>query len=77
MKRVSQTKKGRNYNAVLPDKITIFQKPIERDAQDEEDLKEIVKEHRLARNCSSFWNERNSSAPSRNKEDKKKDHGII
>ena len=25
------------------DKITIFQKPIERDAQDEEDLKEIVK----------------------------------
>ena len=40
---VSQTRRGANYNAVLPDKITIFQKPIERDAQDEEDLKEIVK----------------------------------
>ena len=40
---IPQAGRGENYNAVLPDKITIFQKPIERDAQDEEDLKEIVK----------------------------------
>lgn len=40
---VSQARRGANYNATLPDKITIFQKPIEREAQDEEDLKEIVK----------------------------------
>jgi len=40
---VSQTRRGANYNAVLPDKITIFQKPIEKEARDEKDLKEIVK----------------------------------
>ena len=32
-----------NYTAVLPDKITIFQHPIEAAARDEEDMKEIVK----------------------------------
>ena len=40
---VSQTRRGANYNAVLPDKITIFQKPIEKEARDEKDLKEIVR----------------------------------
>ncbi|MEK7069514.1 MAG: metallopeptidase family protein [Patescibacteria group bacterium] len=40
---VSQTRRGANYNAVLPDKITIFQKPIEKEARGKEDLKEIVK----------------------------------
>ena len=40
---VSQTRRGVNYNAVLPDKITIFRKPIIEEARDEKDLKEIVK----------------------------------
>ena len=40
---VPQVKRGAGYSAVLPDKITIFQKPIEEDARSEEDLKEIVK----------------------------------
>ena len=40
---VPQVSRGANYSAVLPDKITIFQKPIEKEAQSEKDLKEIVK----------------------------------
>ncbi len=40
---VPQVSRGANYTAVLPDKITIFQKPIEESARDEEDVKEIVK----------------------------------
>jgi predicted Zn-dependent protease with MMP-like domain len=32
-----------NYGQVLPDKITIFKKPIERIAQSEEKMKEIIK----------------------------------
>jgi len=40
---VPKAKRGANYNAVLPDKITIFQKPIEEEARNEKDLKEIVK----------------------------------
>lgn len=40
---VPQSKRGVNYGEVLPDKITIFQKPIEEGARDEEDLKEIVR----------------------------------
>src|SRR3989338_11624625 len=40
---VPKAKRGANYNAVLPDKITIFQKPIIEGARDEKDLKEIVK----------------------------------
>jgi len=39
---VSQLERGTNYTFVLPDKITIFQKPIEEEARDEEDLKKIV-----------------------------------
>src|SRR3989338_8235574 len=40
---VPKAKRGANYNAVLPDKITIFKKTIEEEARGEEDLKEIVK----------------------------------
>lgn len=40
---VPQTSRGANYNAALPDKITIFQKPIEEKARDEKDIKEIVR----------------------------------
>jgi len=40
---VPQAKRGINYSAVLPDKITIFQKPIEDGGRDKEDIKEMVK----------------------------------
>lgn len=40
---VPQAARGANYSAVLPDKITIFQKPIEEAAQNEAEIKEIVK----------------------------------
>lgn len=41
---VSQLERGSNYTAVLPDKITIFQKPIELAAgSNNEAIKEIVK----------------------------------
>jgi len=40
---IPQTQRGINYSAVLPDKITIFQRPIEAAARDEEDIKKIVK----------------------------------
>jgi predicted Zn-dependent protease with MMP-like domain len=40
---VPQTARGVNYTAVLPDKITIFQKSIEAMARDKEDIKEIVR----------------------------------
>lgn len=40
---VPQLERGAGYNAVLPDKITIFQNPIEAAASDEKDIKEIVK----------------------------------
>jgi len=40
---IPQTQRGINYSAVLPDKITIFQRPIEEAAHDEKDIKEIVK----------------------------------
>jgi len=40
---VPQLERGVNYSAVLPDKITIFQNPIEAEADDEEDIKEMVK----------------------------------
>lgn len=39
---VPQTKRW-HYGQVLPDKITIFQKPIERVVHSEEEIKEIVK----------------------------------
>jgi len=40
---VPQSSRGTNYTSVLPDKITIFQKPIEAEARNNEDIKEIVK----------------------------------
>lgn len=40
---VAQDRRGSHYNAVLPDKITIFKNAIERVARDEEDMKAIVK----------------------------------
>jgi predicted Zn-dependent protease with MMP-like domain len=40
---VPQISRGSNYGAVLPDKITIFQKPIEQAARSFDDVREIVK----------------------------------
>ena len=40
---IPQLSRGANYSAALHDKITIFQKPIEAAARDEENIKEIVK----------------------------------
>jgi len=40
---VPQISRGSHYGSVLPDKITIFQKPIEQAARDVKDIKEIVK----------------------------------
>jgi len=39
---IPQTKRG-NYSQVLPDKITIFKKPIEKIASSEKEIKEIIK----------------------------------
>jgi predicted Zn-dependent protease with MMP-like domain len=39
---IPQTKRG-NYGQVLPDKITIFKKPIEKIARSEKEIQEIVK----------------------------------
>ena len=36
--------RGTNYTWTLPDKITIFQKPIEDEALDAKDIKEIVRD---------------------------------
>jgi len=40
---VPQTTRGGHYTNVLPDKITIFQKSIEENADDTEDVKRIVR----------------------------------
>lgn len=40
---VPQAKRTAYYGAVLPDKITVFQEPIEAVARDKEEIKEIVK----------------------------------
>ncbi|HEY4523771.1 MAG TPA: metallopeptidase family protein [Candidatus Paceibacterota bacterium] len=40
---IPQSSRGTNYTSVLPDKITIFQRPIEESARDPKDIKEIVK----------------------------------
>lgn len=40
---IPQVRRGSNYSAVLPDKITIFKKPIEAHARDEKEVAEIVK----------------------------------
>lgn len=41
---VPQASRGANYTAVLPDKITIFQKSIEDEATDREDIKKMVRD---------------------------------
>jgi len=47
---ISKTNRGTNYFGVLPDKITIFQKPIEELAgRDEKKLKKII--------CEVVWHE--------------------
>ncbi|MDD5721587.1 MAG: metallopeptidase family protein [Candidatus Pacebacteria bacterium] len=40
---VPQTRRGPHYGMVLPDKITIFQKPIEEIAGSDEEIKQLVK----------------------------------
>lgn len=40
---VPKTRRGAGYFGVLPDKITIFKKPIEDESSSEEDMREIVK----------------------------------
>lgn len=53
---VPQISRGIGYTGVLPDKITIFQKPIEEHAQTPEAIKELVKEtvwHELAHHFGS------------------------
>ncbi len=40
---IPQTKRGPHYGMVFPDKITIFQKPIENYAGSDEQIREIVK----------------------------------
>lgn len=40
---VAQNRRGGNYSAVMPDKITIFKNPILRHSRNMEDFKEIVK----------------------------------
>lgn len=40
---IPKTERWGNYDQVLPDKISIFKKPIEEEARSEEEIKEIVK----------------------------------
>lgn len=40
---VPQTKRGPHYGLVLPDKITIFQRPIEKIASSNEEIRQLVK----------------------------------
>lgn len=46
---VPQGRRGTGYSGVLPDKITIFQKPIEEAARNEQEIKDLVK--------STVWHE--------------------
>lgn len=46
---IAKTRRGAHYTWVLPDKITIFQRPIEDAAVDEEDMKKIA--------CDTVWHE--------------------
>jgi predicted Zn-dependent protease with MMP-like domain len=41
---IPQTARGDHYTSVIPDKITIFQKPIEQMARDAAEIKKIVTE---------------------------------
>ncbi len=42
MKGVPRTRRDQNYNLVLPDKITIFQKPLEAQCAPQRELKEEI-----------------------------------
>jgi len=46
---IPQTVRGSNYSGVLPDKITIFLKPIVEAAQSEKEVREAV--------CNTVWHE--------------------
>lgn len=46
---VPKIARGSNYTSVLPDKITIFMKPIVAEARDEEEIRKIV--------CDTVWHE--------------------
>ena len=53
---VPQTKRGRHYGMVVPDKITIFQKPIEAKARSEKEIEmeiERVMRHEIAHHFGS------------------------
>ena len=53
---VPQTKRGRHYGMVVPDKITIFQKPIEAKARSEKEIEmeiEKVVRHEIAHHFGS------------------------
>lgn len=48
---VPQGERGAGYGGVLPDKITIFKRPIEEEARNEEEIREMVRDtvwHELA-----------------------------
>jgi len=53
---VPQTRRGPHYGMTLPDKITIFQRPIEQHAQSDEQIRQIVKDtvwHEIAHHFGS------------------------
>ena len=53
---VPQIKRGPHYGMTLPDKITIFQRPIERLAHSDEEIKQIVRDtvwHEIAHHFGS------------------------
>jgi len=41
---IPRTKRGTNYSFVMPDKISIFQKPIEEAAQTDDKIRELIKD---------------------------------
>lgn len=41
---VSQLERGGGYSGALPDRITIFKRPIEDEAEDEKEMREIVRD---------------------------------
>lgn len=75
---VPQTARGSSYGWVLPDKITIFQKPIEEAAESDEEIRAIVRDtvwHEIAHHFGMEEGEvrrrerrkRNSGSPSQGK----------
>ncbi len=69
---VPQVKRGANYGMTLPDKITIFQKPIEASAISAEAIREVVKNtvwHEIAHHFGS--GEKGAAAAARHQQNKK------